>query len=345
MKRGSIRALALATGIILLPASPALAQTPSPAAPTPSLTPADLSAMYHLPNVFVTDGQITNSTATGLVQGTFTVQNSEPTIMSGLQYEIQLLSPLASSAAGTVQADTATESDQFVSPDMFGLMPQEHKTVSFRYQAPPVPLDTYRLRIRIMTDTGRELGWQDVPLALGIPHATFVLVSTGNIQLPQGIQANANEGVNVAPNTLLTATGVFTNRSDKPVTVTPTVTVYRWGINGQLIRSLTESAVTLQPKQTQTFSLPFQAETTPDAYAVVVGVNGLAGTSISNHATYRYVTTGPSAKVVVARFNQLNLAAGTPIVVSADVVGSADRQTKIDGTVQVDLHDGATVIS
>ena len=334
------------------PQAPALSSNPpAPTLPPVSQSPAptnldfsDASRFFRLPDVFVTNVTVA-SVSVDAVQGTFTIENKDKTLQSDLRYQTQLLGTLPPAQPGTLQPDTAPIYDRVVSAEGVSLLPGQMKTLPFRYQAPKVPEGDYRLRIRLITSQGRALGWFDAPVHLGSPGAPFAVLETGPIGLPNGTTASPIEGPNVAAGSSLRVQGIAKNLGKDPLTVTPHLTIYRWDITGEQVQEQSLEPVTLPPDQQTPIDVPVTAPATPDAYHAVVTLRDSQRATVSSQAAYRFVVAGASAKVVTAAFQEFAIAKGAQAIAAAAVVGPADREATIEGTVTVALLDGETVVT
>jgi hypothetical protein len=310
----------------------------------PAEVQAQGAAIAQLPQIFVE--AITVTTTSPAVQGTFTAFNEEATVQGGLHYQIQLLGPAPTPEAGQLVADDATEYDVVLSDETITLLANETREIPFTYTPPSLPEGEYRLRIRWVTSQGRRLGWQDSPIRLGTPGASFVLLQTGPIILPNGELVQPLEGVNIAPGTAITIQGIATNTNAAPVTVTPRVAVYRWGMTGQKVSEENVPPVSLASQEKEkVIDIPLTAAATPDAYHVIVSLHDATGARISSTAPFRYVVTGTSAKVVAAQFDPLAIKQGETTTISATVVGPADRETTTNGSVTIGLLNNGAVVA
>lgn len=322
------------------------AQSPSP---TPSLPPElgslDPKTVYRLPSAFVTNIEIAKTDPDGTVTGTFTVENHEKTVLTDLRHQIQVLGPIPPPKPGEISVDSAPEYDRVVSKESVSVLPGQSKQVPFRYQAPRLPEGNYRLRIRIITSQGRELGWEDATVRLGTPGVSFVLLQPGPVVLPDGTTGHPDEGINVNPGTGLKLRGQGENLSRSPLTVIPHLELYQWDLTGKKLREQNFDALTIAPRQTANVEVPVTVETSPDAYHAVLTLRDQQGNRVSSQATYRYVVKGVSGKVVTARFKELATAKGAVAVIAADLVGPADRLTQVETRATVELLDGDSAVA
>lgn len=339
--------LALAAG-----RAPATAQAPAPdpqghfvsSLELPEGVPAD--AVFHLPQVYVTGVRTESVSPEGIITGSFTIENRERSLQSGLHYQIQLLGLLPPPKAGELQADLAPEFDRTVSRESVSILPGATKQIPFRYQAPRLPENDYRLRVRLITEAGRQFGWYDLqPVRLGTPGVTFVLFEHGPMLLPDQRTAFPDEGANVEAGATIVLRGVARNRAAQPLTVTPHLAVYRWDITGERVEEKTTASQVLPPESATAIEVPVVAGKIPDAYHVVFTLRDATGARVSNELPYRFVVKGIGAKVVTAAFETAATTRGTTVVVAASVVGPADRgETTAETTTTVEILDGTETI-
>lgn len=344
----------LGVGILLGMSISAQAQAPSPAPPQPTLDPAvlqqltsgaDASRFLRLPSVFVTAINVESISTDGAVQGTFTVENRDQNVQGGLQYQVEVLGPAPEVETGKLEADTAPQYDRVIDPLNLTLLPGSTKTVPFRYQAPLLPKGDYRLRIRVVTSQGRKLGWHDATVHLGVPNASFIVLRSNAILLPDKKTAGPQEGPNVEGGSTFTLQALAENVGSAAISVRPHREVYRWDISGQKVDEQTFDPVTVRSKETVVVEVPVTAGTVPDAYHAVLTLRDQEERRISGQAAFRFVVKGISAKVVTASFDRIATARGSQAVISTTLVGPADRETEANVTARVELLDGSRVVA
>lgn len=304
-----------------------------------------------VPLVYAQDLTISVGPA-GLVTGTFMAKNGEARAVSDLRYELVVLGPLPSVAPGQIGIDNALAYDQFVSSDTFSLLPQAAKQISFVYQPLALPEGNYRLRVHLKTSNDRGMGWDTVPLTRGGRSAFGLLraqsVDAESNEVGTGAARNSwqpLEGVNVNPEQAVTLRATAELTSAEPLTALSTLTIRRGLTTTTTPETVTGETITLTAgSPPMPLAFPLKSYSTPGAYELVWRlVDPQTRQPLSTVAEFRYVVRGTSASVTNVQIQEFRPEAGNTSVIDFVIVGPADRQTTLAGSVEVSLLNNDAV--
>lgn len=285
-----------------------------------------------LPQVYVHSTTVTPG-ADGVLSGTFVMENKEESSVSGITYELLLLSP-----------DMVNLYDRTYGDSTETLSPNESKTINLNYIPPKVPAGEYLLRLQVSTTNGRELGWDDVSVSL-TGTSYWAMLSADHIAVDSidpitgvaGATWHPFDGVNIEAGGKFEVVATIVNDSQESLSVAPEIAVKRdFDTSAKPSVSL-ETPISIAPGEQRTVLIPLVAETTPGPYEVAVILKDQAGTAASTTAEYRYVVRGASASVVSQIISAFSTRAGQSVEVDFSVAGSADRETPLTGTIDIAL--------
>ncbi|HSX24805.1 MAG TPA: hypothetical protein VLG69_02485 [Candidatus Andersenbacteria bacterium] len=332
--------MVFSASVLVLPFS-CLAQSAAPNNPG-----SDTNQPSLLPLIYASDVTITSPATTHAITGTFTIQNSEPTAVGGIQYEMMLLSPLPSAAVNQLVADTPVIYDRIRPTDVINLKANEQRSISFSYQAPLVPQGEYRLRIQIITTNDRKLGWNDTTLSLGGADSFFILdPQSVNVASSDPITKEKNTtwsplyGVNVDPNQNISFSLSLKNPGSKPAQGTISISTKRLLHANEKPTSISGASISLAPSASKDITIPITTEKTPGAYIILVTLHDASGNKISGVSEYRYVVRGESASVASVRLKSLPATDDKQAVIDFVIGGSADRATSVAGNIHMSITD------
>lgn len=335
----------LGSVVAVLVAVHAAAQTTPTPAPFPA--PPAGEAVLTEPHYRVSDLTATVSTRREL-RGSFTLTNLSDAVIGDVRYKIQLLGRLPSNLPkNTLVDDAGPLYIQLVDPAALVLLPRTFAKESFTLTLPDtIPAGPYRLRIRTLSSKGREGPWQDAPIALpGNPELPFARMEWGTIDIPGNTQLQIfRSGPTAPPNTDIGLRYTLTNPQPVSVTGTPELTVHEFALTRPVVATLRGDPVTIAPGESHAGIFRLQTSAIPEAYEGHLRLVDERGFIRSTDAEYRFVVQGESAEVVDARFSELGQTPGSPSVITTTVVGSADGETAVNGTVEIALLNGGRVL-
>jgi hypothetical protein len=113
-----------------------------------------------LPLLFVRDLEISR-TRDQHFSGTFRIISQEEAAVGGVDYIIEILSPLPDIPEGElIEDDPLIYSREYVSANL-SLSAKEERTIEFSHDHGPLLEGDYRVRIQLITSSGRYMGWWD----------------------------------------------------------------------------------------------------------------------------------------------------------------------------------------
>jgi len=298
----------------------------------------DLSNAYEPEAVYVT--RIAANVEDGNVTGSFTVLNTEETLVTGLQYRLEL--------RGVGEYDGLPYMIDVVRASV-ALASNEQKTLLFATNLPNVPAGRYDLRVQMLTAKGRSLGWQDTAVVVTDDQAAsdFVRLLPGTI----GIAAYGDEllpplsGPNVDPSSDLTLRGMAENLGNRDSRVKPVVEIFDFNAARVSLASFEFSTLNIGAGESIPLNMPITAEAAPGVYMAHVTLKD-ADTmeTISTIAQYRFVVKGEDADIVSVSIENMGTKGGDWAYGTVDLAGSADALTITTATLRVHLLDDEGVV-
>lgn len=302
---------------------------------------------YRPPSVFAIDAQY--EVVNGVVQGTFTALNNDEEVVGDIQYRIDLLSPLPELEENVLIQDSASVFDQTVIEDTFAVIPGEEKNISFSYTPPTLPEGDYRLRIQLISSRGREMGWFDGDIRLGVPNIPFLELVPGTIYLPDFPDEviPPNSGPNVSPGSEVRIRALVTNPQDTPVTAIPVLDTYEFDVaRGVEFSTPLGEAITLAAGEEREVEFTIQVSDEPQVYYNALTFRDEeSDAQLSSIAGYRWVVRGLDADIISARIATLRTKQGEQVEVDVEYVGPADAETEDTGSLLVELTDEEGVVA
>ena len=303
------------------------AQTTSPYGNRDMSAPINLNDAYNLPEVHAVNLVFKKNDNT--IAGSFNALNSEKETIGGLQYNIEILD--------------ANQNLYGIHPvrDQFMLASEEKKTINFAYVLPALPSGQYILRIQIVTNSGRLLGWDDYPLQINNGVNSFVNVSAVSIYIPEfKNQVLAPEsGPNVSASENFSLRANITNIGSSQITVVPNLDMYPFEIAKGNGVSVKQSSITLNAGEKKSFDFNITAEKLPGVYSALFYFTDSNGNNISSIGKYHWVVKGASADILPLRISHLATLKGDQTVMNLDFVGAPDAETITQGNVDVQIID------
>lgn len=307
-----------------------------------------------LPSIFVTNlflKEIKNNA----VQGEFKIINESKDAFSDLNYTIYLIDPEKKNNKESFSFEEYSIFDEKKVSLTERFSAGESKPISFSYTAPSsLPLGEYRLRIRVGTSSGQQLGWDDSSLTIG-SDSGYVRVVAQAIKAEGGqmIDGELNnkgeamplDGVNVNPGKKVSLYYSLNNIGTKDVTGNLVYSVYEWDNSGKAIATEKIKPVIIKPGTKNAISdgvFETTSQSKPGSYFTTLAITDEAGNKMSSVGEYRYVVTGKSGRIVTVSLKEVG---SSKITASAEVVGPADRVTTIkDAHLKFSLLDNGTVV-
>lgn len=187
---------------------------------------ATSSSTVSTPNIFITNLFLNNDTVAknGSLSGRFDILNKGNAASSDIYYDIIL--------AGKYYNRIPRETYDTSRRGPLTLAAGERKTVSFSYNLPEgFSSNDIGLRVQAVLKSGIHMGWADVPLKMTgtstlLQIRNFALVVGGKDFIP-------NSGPTVYKDQAVYYRATLDNDSKGPVSVSPAVTVYKYGSSDQ----------------------------------------------------------------------------------------------------------------
>ncbi len=293
-----------------------------------------------LPSIFVYGERIVKQEGNN-IQGQFEVSNESKDTQGNLNYSIYLIDKEEpQEKANEIQPESFSIYDKksFSIPGTFA--PGEKKLIDFTYNAVSnLPVGEYRIRIRVGTAAGWELGWADLSVKLG-KEGGFVRIVPVSVKAEDGVLidgkldkdggAGALEGVNIDPEKNIAFNYALSNIGTKEVKGNLLLETYEWTDANRLVATEEGSSVIVKfGKSAKPVIGAFSTKSasTPGSYLVKLSVVDAGKQKVSTVAEYRYVVKGVTGRVVAASIKQVT---DSSVTVKAEVVGSADRTSVLD---------------
>jgi len=307
----------------------------------PEVTDQTKDVPMPLPAIYVLDSTLNNDGTT--VTGTITVKNAQKEGIGGLRYQVLLLGKQPEVKANQIVFDVAPEFDYFISTEEFYLGGGEEKKVNYSYKLPIVPAGDYRLRLQVITSKGWELGWKDMDLKIADSNTTFAsLIPSGIVVVNTKEHASPDAGVNVDAGAELQLNFDVRNPGKKAATFTPTLAIYEFYRNRTLLTGDTsekQQPIVVPAGGKKSVSLTVKALEKPESYYGELYVLNDSGQKASNILPFRWVVKGVSAEITVTKVEKAAYRSGEVMSVVAEIIGSADRQTQSEVTVEATVSD------
>ena len=306
-----------------------------------------------LPAVYVDELEIQQQSDEH-VSGSFVIYNSESAAIGDVTYKILIISPPPEETIDELTSDDFLVYDIQTVNDRFTLNPKERKSVSFEVDIPALPKGDYRLRIQLAASNDREFGWGDSDFSVTTDNP-FVYVSPLQVKTDSYDPFDPAKtiistwdplsGVNVDAGQAATFTATITNSSEGAQAVVPVIAQRRILTSTSTTEVTRGRQIMLGAEEKRIFSMQVQAEDEPGAHQYLLTFETVQGNKISGIGEYRLVVRGPSASIVAARLHDFGRQAGSDVVLEFAAVGPSDRDTTIQGVVEVAVIDGGEVVA
>ncbi len=298
----------------------------------------DISNAYEPEAVYVT--RLAARAEDGNVTGSFTIENTEETLVTGLQYRIELRG---------IEDEEGLPYGMDVVRASIALAPHEQKTLLIASPLPNVPAGRYDLRVQLLTAKGRSLGWQDTPVVVTpeLGASAFVKLIPGTIGIAEyGDQLIPPlSGPNVDASTSITLRGMAINDGDSAVRVKPVLELYDFNAARVSLASYEYNAINVGAGEQVPLNMPLTTEASPGVYMAHVTLkNADTNETISTLAQYRFVVRGEDADIVAVRIENMGTKAGDYAYGTVDLAGAADAETTTTATLRVQLLDSEGVL-
>ncbi len=317
--------------ILLTQAGFAHAETVNPFGNRDMSAPIDLGNAYQLPGIHAADLSFQKNG--NVIEGSFNALDNEAETIGGLQYTIQVIG-----SNGKLYAEKAVR-------DQMMLGPKEKRNIPFSYTLPALPSGDYNLRIQMVSNGGRLLGWDDKAFQIQNGSSYFILVTPASVMLPEfkGQTFEPQAGPNVSPLGSVSLKATLKNVGNAQVTATPVLDIYNFDIAKGNAISAKQSAITLGAGQETSFIFPVTANKNPGVNAAVLYFTDANGSPISSLGEYQWVVRGASADILPMRISHLASAKDDQTVIHLDFVGAPDAETVKNGTLMVQIVDSKGV--
>lgn len=283
------------------------------------------------------------------ISGTFTIKNYGGTLVSDIKYDVLLLGPEQKVTEKELQVFSSPLYDRQPQDEVFSLAPEESKEVTFSYYPPQLPEGDYQVQVQLKHSTGRKMGWDTKPIHLSSTLTTnaYALLSGEEVRTTSRdyiTQKERNtwsalEGVNVDPNQEITFTAKAQNTGKESLIVQPVLhTTQILVIDGETTSTYGDT-VTIAAGETKDIAITLKAGTLPGAFASFLSLINSDGQRFSTISEFRHVVRGVSGSIVSAELTAYGRKNGDSTAVAYSVVGPADRETNVPGSVELTLKD------
>ncbi len=283
------------------------------------------------------------------VSGSFTIKNYGGTLVSDIKYDVLLLGPEQETTENQLLLYSSPLYDRQEQDGAFSLAPEESKEVTFAYYPPQLPAGDYRVQVQLKLSTGRKMGWDTKPVKLSSTLSTqaYALLngeevrtkSRDYITQKERTVWSALEGVNVDANQEIVFAAKAQNTGTEPLVVQPVLHTTQILVIDGATQSTYGDTVTIAPGETKDITLSYTAGTLPGAFASLLSLNNSDGQRLSTISEFRHVVRGVSGSIVSAEVTAYGRKNGDTTTVAYSVVGPADRETNVEGSVVVALKD------
>lgn len=307
-----------------------------------------------LPTVSAKDAVITQQTVESIT-GTFVVKNPSNDFISGVSYDISIISPRPKSTPGELTVDNAQEYIYRHVADAITLKPQEEKMLSFSIDTlPAIPVGPYRIRIQLISADGRRLDWTDSPITIQSTSSSkaFAAMVSGSVLVNSTDPATNEtynewapfEGVNVAPASTFELLANASHTGKDSLRGNIKTTIVSLLSQNPTPETFVGPEVLLVANSIKELRIPVTAPTQPGVYQITTTIQDADHNQISGVMRYQIVVTGASASIERLTLTKPAHKKGEIAEVFFSIVGPADRVTELDGKAVISLLSGTKVV-
>ena len=221
------------------------------------------------------------------VTGKFTIVSAEDAIVSDLLARFRL---------SKITSDGKLNFDEKIDQEQFFIEAKQQLTRTFSYKLPQnLPGGEYELRIRLYNSKGVGLGWVDTTITVE-GNAEFLTLN--NNWLSKGQEQISPEGAAVLEkNEALKFSFDVSNTTDKEIKAEGKISVYKFSVNGNLVKEIKTGSASLKPGETKTLSADLTGLELSDSYfakaAMFSGKN-----QISNSVNFSWQVAGEEFEIL-----------------------------------------------
>ena len=294
------------------------------------------NGLYYPPAVYV--DKLKYDLTSG--NGSFSILNRSGDAMGDLGYRIEVRGKLPKLQKGeTLVADNAPVYWTEIKKEIYALADKDQKNVSFQFTPPSLPKGEYRLRVRVFTSQGQDLGREDVVFTITETAESFALLTAGTLSTAEyGAETfEPQAGPNIKPGEKIALRFMAENLGNKTLNATPTLEIFN---TKEKIATQTGKPITLSRNATITSEFELTSPTSPNVYRTELTLRENSTSKVvSSPAEFRFVTRGISGRILSLRADNLKLTDKNELLVSASVVGPADSETSVDGKIEFSVLD------
>ncbi len=260
------------------------------------------------------------------IQGSITLWNYEDLIAPDLKLRIELIN------SGNLIAFQDTY-------EIFAIPSKQEIIREFNYIIPSyAPSGDSILRVQVINSRGEELSWLDENIKISSQDQIVLLDDFWFVK--DEINIHPGSGLSYQPNEESVITFKINNRTDREITVYPTVRVHQHSL-GSLFEEKTYSIITLAPSETISQNLSLPAINYPSSYlAELVLYDAKTGYPISNTIFYRWIISGRSARILSIGVDQALYRRNEQANLRIQLVGPADYNVPLQqGTLLVIFYN------
>jgi len=281
------------------------------------------------PQIFVRNLKI-SEIKNGEIKGEFNIWNSESYYLNNLNYQVKLFNN------GTPKEFELI--DEVVSKETFFVPPNKTITKSFSYAFPQnIISGDYVLRVRIITDRGTELGWQDQKVSLAGENNFLEMHPALSKVLLNGKVHTPLEGINISPSESVTALLEVKNPGDA-ITVVPHIKIFNRQINMPVFKEYQDSPIAFTKGETKKVQLQMPKIDIPESYLAEVKFYK-DNEQVSGIQYFRWVVEGEGGKILYVKADKDYFRAGESINLTVQSIGPADGVDIGGGQLEVIVSD------
>ncbi len=268
------------------------------------------------PNIYVTGLYVQESKVRegAVVQGAFRLENKDGVTYSGLKYSLLLSRYIDIGIPGE------TLDDKTFGPITLG--PKESKLVSFSYTLPKgVAGDDLGIRIRVVTDSGLKLAWDDEQFQVVGEKIASLSVSDSSV-IVNGEKYDVEEGPTAYPSDTASYVATISNPGNAAVNLIPTVSLYKKDLSGKFVTKTTVPAVKIGAKSQGQFIFTLPLNLDPEIYVGKVTFADEKGVARVSLASFRYIIGGDIVTIQNMKSDVVSAASGQLVTLTIDYTGS-----------------------
>ncbi len=260
----------------------------------------------------------------GLLTVGFDIANNADLAQGDIKYGLDIVK---------ATANGQTIVDSYVSPEVLALAAQTTVHKEIMYTIPSTLSGEYEVWVVSRTTSGMMLGLGRAGVSTFSNTAPYVNILPETCLLTVSGETTTYslyQGVDVAPEEVLSFSCTLESHFDTDMTVTPAFSTHKRTRFGDVVETVpaVQESITLTAGEKRVVTLVVPKATTPQAYDVSVSLVNTENQAISNAVVAHYVLRGASATIQTATLNKASYAQGDTL--SAHILWSPSADTFLD---------------